>query len=341
MIIVDMIRKEFKTCLSCMEEHEVEIVYVPEESAFKGKKVAYQAIYEYCNHSEEFSADEELLKLNSLAMKDAYRKMEGLLTSEEIISVRDRYKISQKDFSQVLDWGMATITRYENHQVQDRAHDDILRKIDDDPKWFLEMVDRAKGTISDKAYNEYRHNALELYKSKKNQYLVDHINTIYASFENNEITGDAPLNLSKVVEMINYLALKVSSLHKVKLMKMLWYSDGLNYKRYGKSISGLAYKTFPMGAVPLGYEQIVLLDGVCFEEVRYDQSIGYKFKPADGFKVQVLSESELDVIDYVVQELGNYNATEIVKRMHEEDAFKLTGSNCIIDYSFAKSLSLQ
>lgn len=337
---MDVIRKDIKTCLSCMEEHDVTTVIVPEESTFKGKRVAYQAIYEYCDYSEEFSANEDLLKLNGLAMKDAYRKMEGLLTSEQIIAIRDRYRISQKDFSQVLDWGMATITRYENHQVQDRAHDDILRKINDDPKWFLEMIDRAKDSISEKAYHEYRHNALELYKSKKNQYLVDHINSIYASFENNEKTGGVPLNLNKAVEMINYLASKVSSLHKVKLMKMLWYSDGLNYKRFGKSISGLAYQTFPMGAVPLGYEQLVLLDGVCFEEVRYDASIGYKFKPVDGFKVQVLSESELDVIDHVIKELGNYNATEIVKRMHEEDAFKLTDSNCIIDYSFAEHLSL-
>lgn len=50
--------------------------------------------------------------------------------------IRDKYEVSQKDFSEVLDWGRATITRYENHQVQDRAHDDVLRTIDSDPKWF-------------------------------------------------------------------------------------------------------------------------------------------------------------------------------------------------------------
>lgn len=50
--------------------------------------------------------------------------------------------------------------------------------------------------------------------------------------------------------MINYLAAKVESLHKVKLMKMLWYSDYLHYKRNGVSISGLVYRALPMGAVP-------------------------------------------------------------------------------------------
>ncbi len=54
----------------------------------------------------------------------------GLLTSDEIIKIREKYGISQKEFSEVLGWGgRATITRYENHQVQDRVHDDVLKKL--------------------------------------------------------------------------------------------------------------------------------------------------------------------------------------------------------------------
>jgi hypothetical protein len=52
-------------------------------------------------------------------------------------------------------------------------------------------------------------------------------------------------------------------------MKMLWYSDVLNHKRKGFSITGLAYRALPMGAVPEGYEQIVLLEGVCYDEILY------------------------------------------------------------------------
>lgn len=33
----------------------------------------------------------------------------------------------------MLGWGSKTITRYESHQVQDRAHDTILKKISHDP----------------------------------------------------------------------------------------------------------------------------------------------------------------------------------------------------------------
>ncbi len=87
---------------------------------------------------------------------------------------------------------------------------------------------------------------------------MDSIQAIYADLEDEDLTGRAVLNLSKVVEMMNYLASKVANLHKVKLMKMLWYSDNLHYKREGKSISGLAYSALPMGAVPEGYEDFSL-----------------------------------------------------------------------------------
>jgi len=92
------------------------------------------------------------------------------------------------------------------------------------------MLKRAKERISKKAFIKYYHEASEQYKKKRNQYLTDSIQSIYADLENEDLTGRVELNLSKVVEMINYLASKVPSLHKAKLMKMLWYSDNLHYK---------------------------------------------------------------------------------------------------------------
>lgn len=251
------IKSEKKLCLICMEEHEVDTVEMADNEIYKGEEISFIATYEYCSNADEYLETEEMIKANSLAMKDSYRKKIGLLTSGEIINIREKYGVSQKDFSEILDWGRATITRYENHQVQDRAHDDVLRKIDSDPKWFLELLKRAKGRISEKAFNKYHHEASDQFKKKRNQYLIDSIEAIYADFEDDILTGRVELNLNKVVEMINYLAANVSSLHKVKLMKMLWFSDNLHYKRKGVSISGLAYSALPMGAVPEGYDQIV------------------------------------------------------------------------------------
>lgn len=66
---------------------------------------------------------------NDIRLKDAYRRSEGLLTSTEISAIRGKYGISQNDLCVLLGWGGKTITRYESHQVQDKAHDTILKKI--------------------------------------------------------------------------------------------------------------------------------------------------------------------------------------------------------------------
>ncbi len=335
------LRKEQMLCPSCLEEHQVQIVETDERETFKDTEVRFKAVYQYCENTDEFLENEDMIRANSLAIKDAYRNQAGLLTSAQIRAIREKYGISQKEFAGILDWSPATITRYENHQVQDRAHDDILRKIDADPHWFLEILNRAKAGLTEKQFKNYRYRASELYKEKKNQYLIDCIMALYAGFDQGTYNGGTELNLNKVVEIINYLAMTVENLHKVKLMKMLWYADILHYKRYGKSITGLVYSALPMGAVPEGYEHIVLLDGVSFDIVRYGEDIGYKFKPVEGFRIEQLTDDEIRTINDVIGALGSLSTNDIVARMHEEDAYKCTSHNCIIDYSFAEKLSLE
>ncbi|GEN46659.1 Panacea domain-containing protein [Alkalibacillus haloalkaliphilus] len=136
--------------------------------------------------------------------------------------------------------------------------------------------------------------------------------------------------------MINYFSEKVNSLHKVKLMKMLWFSDILNFKRTGQSISGLVYNALPMGAVPEGYEQIVLLDGVEFDTIQYGENIGYKFKPSPGFEITELTDEEIQTLEHIISMIGHLTTDEIVHKMHEEEAYKHTACNSPISYSFAR-----
>lgn len=198
-----ILKNEFKQCPSCMEEHEVQIVEVEEVGTFKGEKVAFIATYEYCPDSEEYWETEEMMRANSLAQKDAYRKAMGLLTSYEIKEIRKAYDISQSDFSDVLGWGSKTITRYENHQVQDRAHDDIIRKIACDPKWFLDMLDRSRDKVRS-GYLHYYRKALELMEKKKKKYTYSLTNSNYnfdnESFSIKKSSNNACFSQSYIIE---------------------------------------------------------------------------------------------------------------------------------------------
>lgn len=184
---MEILEKRKKICPCCMEEHEVTVVLVPEKVVFKGVEVTYNATYEYCEKCDEYNATEEMATANDIAIKNAYRNKMGLLTSDRIIAIRKKYAISQSDLCTLLAWGKKTITRYEGHQVQDAAHDKILRKIDSDPDWFLSLLENARNEFSESAYKKYYHNALKLFESTKDLYLQKAVRTQYVCSEDSEV----------------------------------------------------------------------------------------------------------------------------------------------------------
>ena len=191
-----ILNKVRKLCTSCMEEHDVQTVLIRESNVFKGVPVEYDAEYFYCDKADETYADEQQISANDIAMKNAYRIVSGLQTSDQIAAIRARYGISQSDLCLLLGWGAKTITRYESHQVQDIAHDTILRKLASDPEWFLKLLDTAKASLSPASYAKYREAGTALFEQDHDLYLKSAIMAKYARYQHNpEYTGNASLSL--------------------------------------------------------------------------------------------------------------------------------------------------
>ncbi len=159
---MQIIRTEKKVCSCCMEEHEVKTVRVKEHIDYKNIPIDYVATYYYCDEAQELFVEEAMMRSNDIAIKDAYRRAIGLLTSKEIRQVREFYGISQWDLCIVLGWGGKTLTRYEGHQVQDKAHNAILKKIANDPEWFLQMLEESKDDLQIDNYNKYFEKTMDL-----------------------------------------------------------------------------------------------------------------------------------------------------------------------------------
>ena len=65
-----------------MEEHYVQTVILKDTEEFKGEEVSFDATYEFCNRADEYLETEDMIKANSLAMKDAYRDKVGQIITE-------------------------------------------------------------------------------------------------------------------------------------------------------------------------------------------------------------------------------------------------------------------
>lgn len=338
-----IIKSEKRLCSCCMEEHEVKTVLIMEQATFKNSKVEYEAYYLLCDLAEELYMDEQQIQDNDIRLKDAYRKKEGLLTSAEIIGIRAKYGISQSDLCVLLGWGRKTITRYESHQVQDKAHDTILKKIDQDPEWFLSLLNSAKGNLSTDSYQKYLEAATLLYEEDQDAYLRKAIVASYARFQGNQMFhGNTELSLDKVVDVIRYFASSrnVTSLYKVKLMKLMWYADAFAYKRRGAAITGLVYQALPMGAVPVGHNSIIDLKDVPCEEVDMGETNAYHFSLSGEQTFSALSKEEKDILDVVIEKLGRMSKNEIISFMHKEQAYAETAPRDIIQFKYAESLRI-
>ncbi|MCH5342461.1 MAG: DUF4065 domain-containing protein [Acetatifactor sp.] len=338
-----VIRTEKRLCTCCMEEHKVKTVLVQEHAIFKNTKVNYEASYLYCDVAEELYMDEAQMQENDIVMKDAYREKQRLLTSREISGIRAKYGISQSDLCVLLGWGKKTITRYESHHVQDKAHDTILKKIDQDPEWFIDFLKEARENLSSELYLKYFNIATGLYEKDQDVYLRKVIEAKYARFQENEMFhGNATLSLDKVVDMIRYFAAseRITFLYKVKLMKLMWYSDALSYKKRGLAITGLVYQALPMGAVPIGHEVIIDLKDVPCEEVDMGETNAYHFSLKGISEYPSLNEADKEIMDIVIEKLGKMSKDEIVSFMHKEQAYAETAPRDIISFKYAESLQI-
>lgn len=338
-----VLRKANMLCPCCMEEHKVQVVSVSEHNVFKNVPIDYNAEYFYCDQAYETYADEQQTSYNDISMKNAYRESVGLLTSHQIAAIRAKYGISQNDLCLLLGWGVKTITRYESHQVQDIAHDTILRKLNSDPEWFLQLLHAEKKSISPASYAKYLETGTVLFEQDHDLYLKSAIMSKYARFIHNpEVTGSKALSLDVVVDMIRYYANSsmVTSLFRVKLMKLLWYADALSYKRRGHSISGLVYRALPMGAVPVAYESVVALSTIHCEEIDMGDGTGYKFLPTESKEYRHLTTEDKEILNAVIRRFGKASKNSIVETMHQEEAYTETAPNDIIQFKYAKTLSL-
>jgi len=138
-----LIRKVHMDCPLCDKTHEVEERKRFATITLKGDKVTYEERFYLCANADDEENEFEtgsMTNENLLNARNAYRVKHGLLTSDEIVAIRESYGLSQVDLARLLGWGEATISRYESKAIQDEAYDTMLRLIKDNPLQALEFL---------------------------------------------------------------------------------------------------------------------------------------------------------------------------------------------------------
>lgn len=339
-----LIKKVHMDCPLCGKTHEVEERKRFATLIVKGEEVTYEERFYFCANADEDENEFEtgsMTNTNLLNARNAYRVKRGLLTSDEIVAIRENYGLSQVDLARLLGWGEATISRYESKAIQDEAYDTMLRLIKENPLIALEFLKKNASKFSDLKRVEIRAKIVENLDSYGKEYLTRQaFEGEYADFEElSDANGFTVLDVDKIEAIISYIAEEVSNLFKVKLMKMLWYVDSLSYKRNGYAMTGMVYRHNTMGALPVGHYSLMNLENLNIQE---EESFNYDsmlhIYPTNGMDYSVLSEDEKKIIDKVIKKFKNYKAKDIVEYMHEEKAYIETKPGDIIPFSLAKEI---
>ncbi len=339
-----LIRKLHMDCPLCGRTHEVEERKRITSIILKGEEVTYEERYYFCANADDDENEFEtgsMTNKNLLNARNAYRVNKGMLTSDEIVAIRENYGLSQVDLARLLGWGEATISRYESKAIQDEAYDTMLRLVKDNPLQALDFLKKNAERFSGPKRSEIRTKIVEKLDSYGKEFLTRQaLEGEYANFEElSDSNGFTALNIDKIEAMISYMAEKVSNLFKVKLMKMLWYSDVLAFIENGSTMTGMVYRHEPMGALPIGHYSLMNLENLNVqEEISYNYDTMLHIYPTSGMDYTILSDGEKAILEKVVEKFRNYKAKDIVEYMHEEKAYTETSAGEIIPFSLAREI---
>lgn len=338
-----LIRKIQTDCPLCDKVHEIEQRIRITKTIIKGEEIEYEEIYYFCQNSDEDENEFVTSKLESENLKNArntYRQKHGLLTSDEIVAIRNSYGLSQVELAKLLGWGEATISRYESKAIQDEVYDDILRIIKENPLSASEFFQKNSAKFKGVKKLEIKQKILDNLDAYGKEYIKRQaLESEYINYQEPcDANGYQKLNIDKLESMVSYFAEKVSNLYKVKLMKMLWYADSLHYKMNKSSMTGLVYIHEKMGALPIGHYRIIDLENIVMQEEESYECTKYHFFSNEKLNLSNLSNSEIEILDAVTEKFKTFKSSDIVNYMHDETAYTKTNTGDIIPFSLAKEI---
>jgi len=120
-----------------------------EDFEYKGHILTFDLTTYSCDICHESFFNNQEMKANQKIIKDFHRRVDGLLTSDEIKKIRQNYGLSQREFARILGIGEKSFTKYELGLVsQSRAMDNLLRIIDEIPE-ALSLLKQHKTVMED------------------------------------------------------------------------------------------------------------------------------------------------------------------------------------------------
>lgn len=308
----------------------------PAELVFRNEKYEYIYSYYVCDDTGEHFTTSELDEVNIGQVYNQYRVRYGIPFPDEIKKTRSKYGLPAIKMARILGWGDNQYRLYENGDVPSQAHGKTLAMIRV-PQFFLDYVENSRNQFEEGEFERIQ----EKVKSVRiDQYEIFVKDYVFCNQSVGLTNGYATQSISKLKNIMLYYIQRFGGVFFTMMNKLLFYTDFVNYRDYGRGMSGLSYMAIKYGPVPVGYNRAYSIPDIrqriiYYESGKYGQVIESDLSP----DMNTFTEEELSTLENVANRFSKTNAGEISDISHEEEAWKkYVDTGMLIDFNEAFSL---
>ena len=332
-------------CPFCKKEVEYKIEK-RDIKEFRGIEINTYENVAICKECHQDLYVNEIEEKNNERIYELYREKANIIKPQDIIELRGKYDISQRELTAILGFGKMTINRYERGGVPTKSQSDYIKLLIDNNDKFIEKVKEAykNNNINEKTYEKIVSKELNNNITKKE--VQDNIRK-YLKFVLNRkpdiYNGYKTLDIEKIENIISYIASKVKNLTITSLNKYLWFIDILSFNQRSIAITGLTYQNQKFGPtiVDKKYDEISLLDEkYTREDIETENGNTTKIISNGNYNLDKISDTERKIIDTIIKILKNKSVTDISELSHKEEGWKKTKRFERISFEYAMKLNI-
>ena len=271
-------------CEECNSLVEYEIREIDEIIEIKGKEYKYKRLLGYCKNCGEEISSNEINDENLERIDKVYRNEENIITTEEINSILNKYKIGKKPLAKLLGWGEITLIRYLNGDIPSKVYSEQLYNILNNEDYMSKLIEENKEVITERAYNNVK-DAIKKLKETTFKYSIE-----------------------KEIDIIaKYIIAIWKEITPLAFQKILYYAQGF-------------YKAF-FGIFLFEEDCQAWVHGPVFVDI-YEKYKDFKsaniFIDIDYDIEDIIVDEKREILDAVIKYFGYYNGIALEKMSHYE-----------------------
>jgi uncharacterized phage-associated protein len=260
---------------------------IAKEKTINGNTVKYIAKVAYCDICKEEIFVPELRDYNLKELDASYRKVEELISVEDIEKILNKYNIGKRPLSLLLGWGEGTLTRYLDGDIPSKPYSDNLKRILKDKQYYRELLESNKDSVSEVAF-------------RKSMAAIE------------EISSGAIDSENKLEIAAKYVLIQASEITPLALQKLLYFAQGFQKAFTGQFMFKEDCEAWVHGPV---YRMI-------FEQYRNNACHPIEEKDL-AYDQTILTEDEIDMLSHIVNYFGCYSGKVLEYMTHTEEPWRL------------------